>query len=109
MSYGVKVFSVDLLTSQTTTVTGETHEPFGRTRSFSAYGATSAAAGAVVVTIEVSNNNSVWLTLGTISLTLGVTVTQDGFSSETPWRYVRAKISSISGTNATVTVNMGTA
>ena len=108
MSYGVKVFSVDLLTSQTTTATGETHEPFGRTRSFSAYGSTSGA-GAVVATIEVSNNNSIWLTLGSISLTLGTSVTQDGFSSETPWRYVRAKISSISGTNATVTVNMGTA
>lgn len=75
-------------------------------RTFQASGTTSAGAGASVILVQVSNNNSDWITLGTITLTLGTSSTSDGFASNAPWPYVRGNVSSISGTNAAVTLTM---
>ena len=47
-----------------------------------------------------------WVTLGSVSLS-GTTTATDGLSSVTSWRWVRATVSSITGTNATVEVIMG--
>ncbi len=73
---------------------------------FQASGTTSAGSGAAVVSIQVSNDLSNWLTAGSISLTLGTTSTSDGFAITAPWAWVRAKLDSISGTDATVTTRM---
>ena len=66
--------------------------------------------GAVTATvnIEVSNDGSNWLStaLGTISLS-GTTTANDGFTSSAPWKYVRANLTAVSGTGATVKVLMG--
>ena len=69
--------------------------------------------GATVV-IQVSNEESTgqgtnanWITLGTITLS-GTTTNTDGFNSTScPWRYVRASVTAVSGTNAVVSVIMG--
>jgi hypothetical protein len=46
--------------------------------------------------------------LGTITLSTGTGLTaSDGFSSTTAWKYARANVTAISGTNATVQVWMG--
>lgn len=58
------------------------------------------------VIIEVSNNDANWLTLGTITLS-ATTTAQDGFSSAAPWSFVRARVSAITGTGATINVFMG--
>jgi hypothetical protein len=61
------------------------------------------------VTIEYSNDGVNVLTTvgGTITLT-GTTTASDGFtSSNAPWKYVRANVTAISGTGATVQVYMG--
>lgn len=65
------------------------------------------------VAIQVSNEeatgqgtNSNWITIGTISLS-GTTTATDGFTTIAPWRFVRATVSSITGTGATVEVIMG--
>lgn len=101
--------SVQMLTSAITTTTGEAMQLRCDNRSFQAMGTTSAGSGAAAIVIEGSNKtapvtgtNVDWTTLGTISLTLGTTQTNDGFVSFAPWRWVRARVSSISGTNATV-------
>lgn len=49
-----------------------------------------------------------WCTtaLGTITLT-GTDTASDGFATASSWRYVQAVVSAISGTSATVSVNMG--
>ena len=60
---------------------------------------------AVSVDIEVSNDSIGWIHMGTI--TLSDTTLVDGFVSLSPWAYVRAKVVSISGTDAFVTVTMG--
>ena len=86
---------------------GAAFQPAEKQRTFQVNGATSSGTGAATVKIEVSNNGSDWLTLGTVSLTLGTTSTSDGFVSDAPWGYVRANVSAISGTDAAVTVKMG--
>jgi hypothetical protein len=66
--------------------------------------------GAVTATIniEYSNDgiNACSTVAGTISLS-GTTVSSDGFTSEAPWKFVRANVTAISGTGATVQVYMG--
>lgn len=60
------------------------------------------------VDIQVTNdlNSGQYLTLGTINLSGSGSAT-DGFVSDAPWMYVRANLTSVSGTNAAVTVAMG--
>ena len=74
--------------------------------SFQAVGTTSAGAGATTVVIEVSNDGTNYINLGTITLTLGTAATSDGFACSNTWEYFRARVTAISGTNATVTVYM---
>jgi len=98
-----------LIANATATGSGGALKPQTGLRTFQAYGATSASTGAATIVIEVSNiekpaTDADWITAGTITLTLGVTRTSDGFATNAPWRNVRARISAISGTNATVSV-----
>jgi hypothetical protein len=70
-----------------------------------AYGTTTTGTGSAIIEIQVSNNNSVWQTAGTINLNLGITQTSEKFAMDQSWLgwlYVRAKLVSISGTGASV-------
>jgi hypothetical protein len=60
------------------------------------------------VVIEGSNDGTNWVAtaLGTISLS-GNDAVSDGFANDAPWKYVRARVTAITGTSATVTVLMG--
>ncbi len=106
--------SVALLSAATATGYGEAMNARDTRRTFQALGTTTAGAGAAVIEIYVSNVPSPvtatdveWKLLGSISLTLGTTKTNDGFASDAGWRWVRAKVASISGTNASVDCYMG--
>lgn len=65
--------------------------------------------GTVTATIifDVSNDgvNALSTVLGTITLS-GTTSSSDGFTTDSPWKYIRARVTAISGTGATVNVNM---
>jgi hypothetical protein len=74
---------------------------------FQAVSTTTAGTGSVTVTIEVSNDGSNWLTLGTISLTPTTSGVSDGFASVAPWANYRSNVTAISGTGAKVSVFMG--
>lgn len=65
--------------------------------------------GAVSATIifYVSNDKVNWLTLGTITLSDTDNAT-DGFTSEAPWKYTKAAVTNIAGTNAEASAYMGT-
>ena len=76
-------------------------------RTFQAWGTTTAGSGAASILIQVSNDGTRWLTLGTINLTLSTSETNDGFASAADWPYVRGNVNSISGTGAAVSANMG--
>ncbi len=61
------------------------------------------------VTIQVSNDgvNPVATAAGTIALS-GTTSASDGFTTQhAPWKYVRAVLTNVTGTGATVNVTMG--
>lgn len=72
------------------------------------YQATVTGTGAVSATVkvQVSNDDSNWIDLGTITLS-GTTSDTDGFSSDAPWAYRRGNVTAISGTGAAVTLAMG--
>lgn len=72
-----------------------------------AKGVTTSGSGAAVVDVQASNDGVNWLTLGTISLTLGTSETSDGFVAEARWGAVRGYVQSISGTGAKVSLYMG--
>ena len=77
-------------------------------RTFQATGQTTTSTGAAVINVEVSNDNSNWILMGSISLTLGTTTTTDGFVAQANWTYIRGKVSSItSGVGASVNLYMG--
>jgi hypothetical protein len=107
-----KVQVRNLLVAATATGYGSAYEVVGgEYRTFQAYGATTASTGAATIKIYGSNEDTqstnALIELGTITLTLGTTVTADGFASNAPWRFVTARVTAISGTGASVTVNVG--
>ena len=69
-----------------------------------ANGKTTSGTGSCNINIEVSDNRVTWDTAGTITLTLGTAQTSDGFTMNAPWYYIRANVTSISGTGASVSV-----
>lgn len=105
-----KVGVTPLLEAATTTATGASHEVWHTNRTFECYGTTSSGAGAAAIAIEVRNDeNADWKLLATVSLTLATSVSSDGFATTAAWRYVRARVASISGTGASVNANVGSA
>lgn len=74
-----------------------------------ASGKVSATTGAATVKIQVSNDNANWIDMGTITLTLGTSVTSDGLAAFAKWAWVRANVTAISGTDAEVTVTVNQA
>ncbi|MDN7179097.1 hypothetical protein M0D69_13950 [Caballeronia sp. SEWSISQ10-4 2] len=58
------------------------------------------------IAIEGSNDGANALLLGTIMLN-GATPQSDGLLIDAPWAYVRARVVSVSGTNATVSSQLG--
>lgn len=82
---------------------------YGGPRGANTYQATVAGAGAVTATVvvEVSNDGSNWLTLGTITLS-GTTSASDGFAvgAGALWEFSRGNVTAISGTGAAVTLTM---
>jgi hypothetical protein len=77
-------------------------------KTFQAYGSVSSATGAASIQIEASNDLVHWLPLGTpIALSLTPAEVTDGFAHSAAWRYVRARVVSISGSDAKVSVIVG--
>ncbi len=100
-----------MLSAATTTSTGLAIQPYPLDKTFQACGTTSAGTGAATTKVEVSDiatpATADWITLGTITLTLGTTQTCDGFASASRWKWYRINLSALSGTTGTVTATMG--
>jgi hypothetical protein len=72
-------------------------------KTYSAWGLTTAGAGAATIVIQGSNSGgTAWVTIGTISLTLGTTAAEEGFTSSDAYEVIRANVTAISGTGASV-------
>lgn len=95
-----------LLSAVTATGAGASLPDLGCKRTFFANGATTASTGAATILVEVSNvaapTSADWKLLATVTLTLGTTLTNDGFASDAPWKHVRGNVTAISGTGAYV-------
>lgn len=106
-----KIQVVTMQSAATTTATGTAVEPWVGLKTFNARGTTSAGAGAATIRIEANNYNSAvatdWVLLCTITLTLSTTSAGDGCSTDSAWKYVRSRITAISGTDATVYTYVG--
>lgn len=97
-----------MLDNATTTVASEAFQLGANNKTFHIEGATTAGAGSASVSIEVSNNTDwPWLELATTTLTLGTAMAADGMAMEAGWKFVRARITAISGTGANVSVALG--
>lgn len=90
-----------LLSGATTTTTGTAVDCWLSTRSIQAKVVGTGAVTATVL-VEVSNDEAVYLTLGTITLS-GTTSAADGFAISPSFRTIRASVTAISGTGAAVT------
>lgn len=67
---------------------------------------TGTGAVSATVVIEVSLDQTNYVTAGTITLS-GTTSATDGFLMNTGWQWVRARVTAISGTSATLNVHVG--
>jgi hypothetical protein len=76
-------------------------------KTFHAFGTTTAGAGAATIVVQGSMTGASWDTIGTITLTLATTVSSDGFTATDRYAQVRGNVTAISGTNAAVTLVMG--
>lgn len=100
---------MDLLVGATTTSTGAWRYKDAPKATIQA---TVTGTGAITagITIEVSNDgtNAVGTALGTISLS-GTTSASDGFTTDAPWKYIRARVTSTggAGTISSIDVNLG--
>lgn len=100
-----------LLSGATATGAGSAINMAAGFHAVSAYGLTSAGAGAATIAIEVSNTGDAgtWITVATLTLVLATTIatgTPDGASMITGWKHIRANCTAISGTDAAVTVDL---
>lgn len=95
-----------LLNAVTSTGAGASVQPSLPQRTFEAVVAGTGAVTATVL-IQVSNDDTNWLTQSTITLS-GTTSAADGVALEAPWAYVRGNVSAITGTSAAVTLKMVT-
>jgi hypothetical protein len=97
-----------LLSAVTTTGAGAAADDVDKAlRTYQAYGQTTAGSGAATIKVQGSNDNTNWVDLGTITLTLTTTTVSDGFASNAPWKYVRGNVTALSGTGAAVTLMVG--
>lgn len=76
-------------------------------KALQAIGSTSAGSGSATILIQISNDGTNWFTAGTFGLTLTTTAANDVLVIEAPWAYIRANVTAISGTAASVSVLLG--
>jgi len=103
--------SVPLQSAATTTATGGWVKCYGLAQTYQVVANGTSGAFSATVVIEVSNDGTtaVGTVLGTISVSgTATTAASDGFATSTaPWAWVRARVTAIAGTGASVSTWMG--
>lgn len=114
MAQRYNIDSVTMLEGATAADTrSEDHTPRHYQLSFQVVGRTSSGAGSATVVIEASNvrpspsDDGHYIELGTMSLVLSPADESDGFAINAPYAHIRARLSAISGTGASVDLYMG--
>ena len=103
--------SVPLQSAATTTATGGWTKCYGPAQAYQVVANGTAGAYSATVVIEASNDGStaVGTVLGTITVSgTATTAASDGFTTGlAPWAWIRARVTAISGTGASVSTWMG--
>ena len=106
-----KINVIKLIDGATAPETSEIKQPWSGRLTFFATGTTSAGAGSATVAIEGSLDGTNFVSLGSLTgpdlAWTAPAVGADGIAIDAPWKYVRADLTAIAGTNAAVTVYMG--
>lgn len=102
------VTTIPLIKSAAATGAGDSFEGTSRPKTYQASGLVSASTGSAVIAIQGSNNGGAsWDTIGTITLSLTTTRTSDSFTSLDRYKSIRANVTTLSGTNASVQATAG--
>lgn len=103
--------SVPLQSAATTTATGGWVKCYGPAQAYQIVGNGTSGAYSMTVVIEASLDGTTALAvpIGTVSVSgTATTAASDGFTTGfAPWAWVRARVTAISGTGATVSTWMG--
>ena len=97
---------ITTLLQSTTVGEGNAHQPWGSKKTFQLVGVMSSSTGTGVVDIEVSNDGTNFIVLGTVTLALTTTASTDGFFIDNNWKYVRGNVKTLT-TDGTLTLTMG--
>lgn len=100
-----QVKTVALFSAKEDTGISAVVEPWGTRRTVQASLSGTGAVSATVI-VQVSNDNVLFLDLGTIAVS-GTTTASAGLAMDAAWRYMRVDLSAISGTSAQATVTLG--
>ena len=104
------LFTVLLADVAAATATSNTIKKSGGKLTFQLVANGSSGAYSASVTMQVSNDNINWMTLGVLSVSgTATTAASDGLVMDAPWAYVRGfvAITGVLGTGATATVHVG--
>lgn len=110
--YGVQTLGLNITTTEATSKVGSKITLPSRSpeqiqyKTYQVEGATTSGTGSVTVVIEGSNTGNSYDLIGTITLTLGTTITSDSFTSFDRYEYMRSRVTAISGTGAYATSNV---
>jgi hypothetical protein len=96
---------IPLVLGRTTTGAADAREAPGVGATVHARVVGTGAVGATV-DVQVSNFDGNWLTLGSLVLS-GTNAAQNGLALEANWAYIRANVTALTGTGATLDVIMG--
>lgn len=96
-----------LLVDATTVAAGTAQDGWTGSKTFQAFGTTSAGAGAATIQVQGSHDGTNWDLLGTITLTLATTTSSDSFTSSDSYSKLRGNVTAISGTGAEVSLIAG--
>ena len=95
-----------LLLSTTAPATSQEATPRGYRTTVQATGSTTSGTGSATILVQVSNDRVQWLTRHTLTLSLSTAEATVGAELDAAWEALRARVDSISGTGAVVTVTM---
>lgn len=70
-------------------------------------GTTSSGTGTATVLVQGTLDGTDWVTIGTMTLTLGTTATMDSFTDQSSFVQFRANVTALTGTGASVTLKVG--
>lgn len=106
MQQGYRATMIPIVTDATTTGSKTAVRNVNVPKTYEFYGSTSSGTGTAVIGIEGSNALTSWVTVGTTTLTLGTVTTSVGLASTDRWTWLRAFVTSISGTGAKVSADL---